>query len=254
MVVDLLEAAGEWEAGLPPHQRVGRRGLLALLCLAGPRIGEAIAADRGDFDLAAGRWRIPEAKTDSGRRDVELTMYLRDELVQHVATMEALGRPTGARAPLFATRSGRRPSRGSLGERLAGAVERANARRAERRAAAARPGHSAHPAPDIREPRARGGSKPALGDGAARPRRRSRDSVDLRPGRPAAGDRPGANLAINAVRRRVREGAVGRGIWPNEWPNETRSNRRRRWRVPRQCREFGLNKRITPPPERWPSG
>jgi integrase len=132
MVVDLLDAAGEWEAGLPPHQHVGRRALLALLCLAGPRIGEAIDADRGDFDLAGGRWRIPEAKTDSGRRNVELTMYLRDELVEHVATMEALDRPTGARAPPFATRSGGRPSRGSVGERLAGAVERANEKRAER--------------------------------------------------------------------------------------------------------------------------
>jgi integrase len=92
MVVDLLDAAGQWEASRPPHQRVGRRALLALLCLAGPRIGEVIAADRGDFDLAGGRWRIPESKTDSGRRDVELTMYLRDELVEHVATMEGLGR------------------------------------------------------------------------------------------------------------------------------------------------------------------
>jgi len=101
MVVDLLDVAGEWEASLPGHQRVGRRGLLALLCLAGPRVGELIAADRGDFDLAAGRWRIPEAKTDSGRRDVELTMYLRDELVEHVASMDGLGRAIGARAPLF---------------------------------------------------------------------------------------------------------------------------------------------------------
>ena len=48
MVVDLLDAAGEWEASRPPHQRVGRRVLLALLCLAGPRVGEVIAADRGD--------------------------------------------------------------------------------------------------------------------------------------------------------------------------------------------------------------
>jgi integrase len=132
MVVDLLDVAGEWEASLPTHQRVGRRALLALLCLAGPRVGELIAADRGDFDLAAGRWRIPEAKTDSGRRDVELTMCLRDELVEHVASMDGLGRAIGARAPLFPTRSGRRQDRGGIGMRLlAGAVERANAKRAE---------------------------------------------------------------------------------------------------------------------------
>ncbi|MQA76311.1 MAG: tyrosine-type recombinase/integrase [Solirubrobacterales bacterium] len=131
MVGDLLDAAGAWEAELPRHQQVGRRALLALLCLAGPRVGEAIAADRGDFDLAGGRWRIPESKTDSGRRDVELTMYLRDELVQHVAAMEALGRPIGARAPLFPTSTGRRHTRGRVGSLLAGAVERANRKRAE---------------------------------------------------------------------------------------------------------------------------
>jgi integrase len=59
-------------------------------------------------------------------------MYLRDQLVEHVAAMEALGRPIGARAPLFATRSGRRQGRGGIGGRLlGGAVERANAKRAE---------------------------------------------------------------------------------------------------------------------------
>jgi integrase len=131
MVVDLLDAAGGWEAGLPPHQRVGRRALLALLCLAGPRVGEVIAADRGDFDLAGGRWRIPESKTDSGRRDVELTMSLRDELVEHVAMMKALGRPMGSRNPMFPTRTGARPDRGGIGNRLGGAVQRANAKRAE---------------------------------------------------------------------------------------------------------------------------
>jgi hypothetical protein len=40
MVIDLLDAAGEWERQVPPHQRYGRRAVLALLCLAGPRISE----------------------------------------------------------------------------------------------------------------------------------------------------------------------------------------------------------------------
>jgi integrase len=61
MVRDLLDAAGEWEADVPAHQRYGRRALLALLCLAGPRIGEAINANRGDFDFtqAGGESRSP---------------------------------------------------------------------------------------------------------------------------------------------------------------------------------------------------
>jgi hypothetical protein len=42
----------------------------------GGLIGRLGAADRGDIDLAAGRWRIPQAKTEAGQRDVELTMFV----------------------------------------------------------------------------------------------------------------------------------------------------------------------------------
>jgi hypothetical protein len=58
MVVDLLDIAGEWEDGLPEHQLYGRRALLALLGLGGPRISEAILADRGEFDLSGDHWPV----------------------------------------------------------------------------------------------------------------------------------------------------------------------------------------------------
>jgi integrase len=68
MVVDLLDAAGQWEAGLLEHQRYGRRALLALLLLSGgPRINEVVLADRGELDIHSARSRIPEAKTPAGR-------------------------------------------------------------------------------------------------------------------------------------------------------------------------------------------
>lgn len=114
----------------PSTSRYGRRALLALLCLAGPRISESIAADRGDFDLAAGRWRIAEAKTDAGERDVELTMFLADELRDHVARMQALGRTTGARKPMWPTRTGGRLNPSNVrGRLLAETVTRVNERR-----------------------------------------------------------------------------------------------------------------------------
>jgi integrase len=76
MVMDLLDEAGEWEASLPPHQRYGRRALLALMVTSGgPRISEVTAADRGELDIPGGRWHIPESKTDAGARDVELTAF-----------------------------------------------------------------------------------------------------------------------------------------------------------------------------------
>lgn len=126
MVLDVLELAREWEAGLPEHQRYGRRALLALLCLAGPRIGEAITADRGDFDLAGGRWRIPASKTEAGARDVELPLFLADELREHVAARAR------ARGPMFPTRTGGRLNASNVRTRLlAGVVERVNKRRAK---------------------------------------------------------------------------------------------------------------------------
>ena len=55
MVIDLLQAAGEWETELPPHQRYGRRALIASRTLAGPRISELTEPPRADLDLAGRR-------------------------------------------------------------------------------------------------------------------------------------------------------------------------------------------------------
>lgn len=126
MVVGLLDAAGEWEAALPPHQQYGRRPFLALLCLSGgPRISETTAADRGELDLHAARWRIPEAKTDAGERDLELTAFTLDELRAHLAR-----RPLSARSPLFPTRTGGRLNASNVRSRLLPeVVRRANQKR-----------------------------------------------------------------------------------------------------------------------------
>jgi integrase len=118
MVLAMLDAAGEWEAALPERQHYGRRALLALLCLSGPRISEAIAADRGDFDLKDGRWNIPASKTDAGKREVELSDFLVAELRTHAATMKTLGRPAGPRAPMFPTATGGRLNPSNLRNRL----------------------------------------------------------------------------------------------------------------------------------------
>lgn len=127
MVLDLLDEAGEWEASLPPHQRYGRRALLALMVTSGgPRISEVTAADRGELDIPAGRWHVPESKTDAGARDVELTAFALDELRTHLAT-----RKPGAGQPLFPTRTGGRLNPSNVRNRLlAECVDRANKKRA----------------------------------------------------------------------------------------------------------------------------
>lgn len=113
MVIDLLDAAGEWERELRPHQRYGRRAVLALLCLAGPRISELLLGDRREFDLAKGRYWIPEAKTDAGERTVDLTAYCADELRAHAAAKVLL--PDG---PMFPTSNGGRLNASNLRNRL----------------------------------------------------------------------------------------------------------------------------------------
>jgi integrase len=139
MVIDLLDAAGEWEKTVQPSQRYGRRALLATLILAGPRISELLEAPRGGLDIHQGILRLGK-KTEAGiDRKLELSAALLDELRPHMAA--TAGRK--AKAPLFASRTGGELNPSNLRNRLLhggvnrkgapptkGAVERANDKRA----------------------------------------------------------------------------------------------------------------------------
>jgi integrase len=133
MIVDLLDSAREWEDELEARKRVdqcyGRRELLALLCLAGPRITETLVAERGEFDLAADHWRIPESKTEAGERTVELTVFAAEEVRGHVARSASRGRPVHTRGPMFPTKNGTPMSPGNVRRMLTEAVRRTNERR-----------------------------------------------------------------------------------------------------------------------------
>jgi integrase len=52
--------------------RLGRRAIVATLTLAGLRVGELCALRWRDVDLASGRLTVGDAKTDAGRRSVDL--------------------------------------------------------------------------------------------------------------------------------------------------------------------------------------
>ena len=84
-IAALLDAAGELdsraEIGHPGHRHIRRRAMLATLTFAGLRLGELLALRWRDVDLAAGRLRISDAKTEAGVRDVRLRPVLRDELL-----------------------------------------------------------------------------------------------------------------------------------------------------------------------------
>lgn len=118
----LLEAAGDLDAAarLP---RGHRRALLATLAFAGLRLGEAVALQWRDIDLARKTLRVRASKTDAGERVVDLLPVLHEQLVEYRAS---LGDVDGSRL-VFGTRKGKPQSRSNIRRRvLAKAVERAN--------------------------------------------------------------------------------------------------------------------------------
>lgn len=124
-VAPLLDAAGAIDAERTRSDDPGgRRAMLATLTLAGLRIGELLALRWRDVDLASGKLRVGEAKTDAGRRTVDLSPALRDELAAH----KAGARHAQAEALVFCTRARKPQNRNNVRRRvLLAAVERANA-------------------------------------------------------------------------------------------------------------------------------
>lgn len=112
----LLDAAGE------------HRALLATMALAGLRVGEATGLRWSNVDLANGRLHVEDAKTDAGRRTIDLSPSLRDEL----AARKAGARHSAAGDLVFFTKDGNQRDRNNVRVNvLAGAIKRANVKLAE---------------------------------------------------------------------------------------------------------------------------
>jgi len=99
------------------------RALIAAMILAGSRVGELIALRWRDVDLAVGKLRVDDAKTDAGERVVDLSPLLLGELKLHRADTKA----DDPDALVFGTRCGTRRNRSNITRQiLAPATERAN--------------------------------------------------------------------------------------------------------------------------------
>jgi integrase len=104
------------------------RPTLATLAGAGLRVGEAVALDWRDVNLATGTLTVRESKTAAGTgRAVDLPLGLREELADH----KARGAATAPRDPVFANGGGRRQTIRNVEARLKTAIRRANARLGE---------------------------------------------------------------------------------------------------------------------------
>jgi integrase len=129
----LLDAAAELDKEAREDRRVGRRAALATLGLAGFRISELCGLRCAQVDLARARFKLADAKTDKGIREVEMTLWARDELVRHREQRIRDKFPMAPEDHFFGTRSGgpRDPDR--FRDRLLGrALERANKEREKR--------------------------------------------------------------------------------------------------------------------------
>jgi integrase len=124
----LLDAAAELEAeARTDYKGLGRRAMLATLGLAGLRISELVDLRVGQVDLTRGRFKLADAKTEAGVREVEITLYLRDELLEHVMDRRARGLPFEPSDHFFGTSTGNRRDPDRFRDRiLARAVERAS--------------------------------------------------------------------------------------------------------------------------------
>ena len=126
-IVALMEAAGELDAEARCDRRATpRRTLVAVLTFAGLRIGEALALRWRDVDLAGGRLRVTESKTDAGVRVVDLLPALREELSAHKAS----ARFAGSDVFVFPTARGEHQDVGNVRRRVGGAGQRQSRRSA----------------------------------------------------------------------------------------------------------------------------
>ena len=99
------------------------RPLIATLAGAGLRIGEAMALDWRDVNLATGVLRIRGSKTAAGIREIDLTPALREEL----AVLKANATHPRSGDLVFLTSRGTPQTRHNVGRRvLTPAIERAN--------------------------------------------------------------------------------------------------------------------------------
>jgi integrase len=118
-----------------------RRTLLAILGLSGLRNQEATVLRRHHLDFTHNRIVVGEAKTEAGRREVQMSPFLRRELVLHLDALPE----TEPDALLFPTRTARAHSRQNINRTIVhAAVELADRRRAERGGAPLPPAITAH--------------------------------------------------------------------------------------------------------------
>ena len=110
---------------------VGRRVVIEILGRGGPRASELCDLKIGHVrlhDPAGARFRIPDAKTETGIREVQMTPDLVETVVEHLDRLRRMGAPTGPGDYLVPNLTGNRMSYGRVEEIVRDAAKRASER------------------------------------------------------------------------------------------------------------------------------
>jgi len=97
-----------------PGYYIGRRAIIATLGGSGVRVSELCDIRIRDLRLHAAsgaHFRIPDAKTEAGIREVHVSPDLLEEIVAHIDRLRRAGQPTEPDSSLFPNRRGRRMTR-----------------------------------------------------------------------------------------------------------------------------------------------
>jgi len=122
-VKPLLDAAVRVHRGGSTAPDTRLQALLSTAICTGLRASELLALRWADIDLATGRLRVNEAKTDAGAgRDIDLWPELRDDL----AAFKSVTRHNRPENYVFGTSAGRPDTRSNIAKRLKRTVGRAN--------------------------------------------------------------------------------------------------------------------------------
>ena len=97
---------------------VGRKAIICTLGRSSVRNSELSGIQIGHLrlhDLDNARFEIPDSKTETGIRVVEISRYHAEVLIEHIERLRKAGFDTGPTAPLFPNERGKRMSRKRVG-------------------------------------------------------------------------------------------------------------------------------------------
>jgi integrase len=114
---------------------IGRRVIVEILGYCGPRVSEGCDIKIGHVrlhDPNGARFRIPDSKTETGVREVQISPHVVETIVAHLDRLRRTGAPTGPDDYLIPNLNGKRMDKGRVEQIVLEAAKLASEKRVER--------------------------------------------------------------------------------------------------------------------------